>query len=80
MHDIRDSGMNTFERVAGQAFPGLDALAERFLKSGAGFVRMSGSGPSLFTLTDDEEIGGHLLSRVAGEGVEAHLGRLVDPQ
>ena len=79
LHDIRDAGMNTFERVAGQAFSGLDGLAERFLKAGAGFVRLSGSGPSLFTLTDDEEMGQHLLSRVAGEGVEAHLARLVSP-
>ena len=80
LHDIRDAGMNTFERVASQAFSGLDGLTERFLKAGAGFVRLSGSGPSLFTLTDDEEIGQHLLSRVAGEGVEAHLARLMDPQ
>ena len=80
VHDIRAAGMNAFEKVARQAFSGLDWLAERFLKAGAGFVRMSGSGPSLFTLTDDEEMGRHLLSRVAGEGVEAHLARLVDPQ
>lgn len=80
LHDIRDAGMNTFERVASQAFPGLDGLTERFLKAGAGFVRLSGSGPSLFTLTDDEEMGRHLLNRVADEGVETHLARLVDPQ
>ena len=80
VHDIRDTGMNTFERVASWAFSGLDGLAERFLKSGADLVRMSGSGPSLFTLTDAEEMGRHLLSRVAGEGVEAHLAKLVDPQ
>ena len=78
--DIRDSGTNAFERVAGRAFPELDGLAERFLKSGAGFVRLSGSGPSLFTLTDDEEMGRHLLSRIAGGGVEAHLARLVYPR
>ena len=80
LQDIQDAGTNTFERVAGQAFLGLDGLAERFLKSGAAFVRLSGSGPSLFTLTDDEEMGRHLLSRVAGEGVEAHLAKLVDPR
>ena len=80
VHDIRAAGMNAFERVADQAFSGLDGLAEKFLKAGAGFVRMSGSGPSLFTLTDDEEMGRHLLSRVAGEGVEAHLAKLVDLQ
>ena len=80
LHDIRDAGMNTFERVARQVFSGSDGLAERFLNAGAGFVRLSGSGPSLFTLTDDEEMGRHLLSRVASEGVEAHLARLVDPR
>ena len=80
LHDIRDGGTNAFERAAGRAFSGLDGLTERFLKSGAGFVRLSGSGPSLFTLTDDEEMGRHLLSRVAGDGVEAHLARLVDPR
>ena len=78
LHDIRDAGMNTFERVARQVFPGLDGLSERFLKAGAGFVRLSGSGPSLFTLTDDEEMGRDLLNRVAGDGVEAHLAGLVD--
>ena len=80
LHDIRDAGMNTFERVASEAFSGLDGLTERFLKAGAGFVRLSGSGPSLFTLTDDEEMGRNLLSRIAVEGVEAHLARLMDPQ
>ena len=80
VHDIRAAGMSAFERVADHAFSGLDGLAEKFLKAGASFVRMSGSGPSLFTLTDDEEMGRHLLSRVAGEGVEAHLAKLVDPQ
>ena len=80
MHDIRAAGMNAFERVAGRAFSGLDGIIDRFLKAGAGFVRMSGSGPSLFTLTDDEDMGRHLLSRVAGEGVEAYMARLVDPQ
>ncbi len=80
LHDIRDAGMNTFERVASQAFSGLDGLTQRFLKAGARFVRLSGSGPSLFTLTDDEEVGRHLLNRVADEGVEAHLAKLVGPR
>ena len=44
----------------------MDGLAERFRKAGAGFVRLSGSGPSLFTLTDDEEMGRDLLNRVGG--------------
>ena len=80
VHDVQTVGVNVFERPAGRVFPGLDALGGRFLKAGAGFVRLSGSGPSLFTLTDDEELGRHLLSRVADEGVEAHLARLVEPQ
>ena len=76
--DIREGGVNAFERVAGRVFPGLDGLGERFRKAGADFVRLSGSGPSLFTLTDDEEMGRHVLGRVGGGGVEGHLARLVD--
>ncbi len=43
---------NTFENVAYTRFPGLDAAREHFIKLGAPFAHLAGSGPTLYTLLD----------------------------
>jgi 4-diphosphocytidyl-2-C-methyl-D-erythritol kinase len=55
---------NTFENVAFECFPGLDAARRHFMKLGAREVRLAGSGPVLFTAVKDraaaEELSGLL--------------------
>jgi 4-diphosphocytidyl-2-C-methyl-D-erythritol kinase len=55
---------NAFERVAEALFPGLAEHRERLRQAGAPWVRLSGAGPTLFTLTP---------SRRTAEGVRRRL-------
>jgi 4-diphosphocytidyl-2-C-methyl-D-erythritol kinase len=45
---------NTFSRHAFKVWPILDALSEEFRSAGARGVSLSGAGPSLFTLVEDQ--------------------------
>ncbi len=60
--------VNTFERVADDAFPGLDRHRDAMLKAGAERVHLSGSGPSLFTLVRSKSVGDALRLRLGGLG------------
>ena len=60
--------VNAFERVADDAFPGLDRHRDVMLKAGAGRVHLSGSGPSLFSLVKNESAGVVLRQRLGGLG------------
>jgi len=46
-----DRAPNAFERVADELFPGLAEHRARLSAAGAPWVRLSGAGPTLFTLT-----------------------------
>ncbi len=67
---------NTFERVADVAFPGLADYRQAFLGAGAPFVRLSGSGPTLFTLTQGFEHGGRMGEALRRKGYTAFLAAL----
>lgn len=60
--------VNAFERVADDAFPGLDRHRAVMLKAGAEHVHLSGSGPSLFALVRNESGGVALRRRLGGLG------------
>ena len=45
---------NTFENVAFTRFSGLETARAHFLKLGAPFVHLAGSGPTLYTITTDK--------------------------
>jgi len=60
--------VNAFERVADDAFPGLDRHRAVMLKAGAEQVHLSGSGPSLFSLVRSESAGVALRRRLDGLG------------
>jgi 4-diphosphocytidyl-2-C-methyl-D-erythritol kinase len=60
--------VNAFERVADDAFPGLDRHRNVMLKAGADQVHLSGSGPSLFSLVKSESAGVALRRRLGGLG------------
>jgi 4-diphosphocytidyl-2-C-methyl-D-erythritol kinase len=68
---------NAFERVADQAFPGLKRYRGAFLAAGAPFVRLSGSGPSMFTLVGGAPEGQRLAASLHARGYEAHVAALV---
>ena len=71
------AGKNAFEQVATGVFPDLDEYRTALLKAGAAFVRLSGSGPTLFTLTDSREEGERILGRLKGNGHKAYLVELL---
>ncbi len=64
---------NIFERVAFDAFPGLEKYWQRFLDLGADDVHLAGSGPALFTLTRDRSQGEELYRSLSTEGLEVYL-------
>lgn len=59
---------NAFRRVASDIFPGIDDVQRAFAASGAPWTRLSGAGPSLFTVIADPEhaaaVGRRLTGRV----------------
>ena len=71
------AGGNAFDRAAVQIFPDLDEHRTALLEAGAGFARLSGSGPTLFTLVERGEDGGRILNRLEGRGYKAYLVKLV---
>lgn len=64
---------NAFERVAFDAFPGLEAHWRRFVGAGAGNVHLAGSGPTLYALRDDRSSASRLCQSLAIEGLDAYL-------
>jgi 4-diphosphocytidyl-2-C-methyl-D-erythritol kinase len=52
--DLADAP-NAFERVAGALFPGIERARARMLRAGAPWARLTGAGPTLFTLVADED-------------------------
>lgn len=72
---------NVFERVADDAFPGLERVRQDMLAAGAGRVHLAGAGPSLFSLhssrAEAEEICRRLIAYPAvvaetlGTGVQS---------
>ncbi len=70
-------GKNAFEQVASGVFPDLDEHRTALLKAGAAFVRMSGSGPTLFTLVDGREEGEGIQGRLKGKGYKSYLVKLL---
>ncbi|MCZ6615292.1 MAG: hypothetical protein O6920_05885, partial [Chloroflexi bacterium] len=69
---------NAFERVAGVAFPGLDAYRRVFKRAKAPFAALAGSGPALYTLVDSAEQGRGILDALRREGHEAWMAALIE--
>ena len=58
---------NAFERVADELFPGLAEHRARLTAAGAGWVRLSGAGPTLFTLTPDRRTAEAIRARLPSD-------------
>ena len=61
--------VNAFERVADDAFPGLDRHRDAMMQAGAERVHLSGSGPSLFRLVESKAAGDAFRVKLGGLGV-----------
>jgi len=64
---------NTFENVALDRFSGLSVAREHFIKLGAPFVHLAGSGPTLYTLLDDKSRAEELCSLLEKQNMQAFL-------
>jgi 4-diphosphocytidyl-2-C-methyl-D-erythritol kinase len=68
---------NTFENVAFELFPKLKIYRDHFVKLGAYQVHLVGSGPTLFTLMDDEMQAENLYARCQLQNLESYLAKTV---
>ena len=64
---------NTFENVAFDFFSELEVYKEHFIKLGAPYVHLAGSGPALFTLIEDKAQAEDLSQRCQNQGLECYL-------
>ena len=64
---------NTFENVAFDHFSGLKVYREHLIKLGAPHVHLAGSGPTLFTMSEDKAQAEELYTRCQQQGMEAYL-------
>jgi 4-diphosphocytidyl-2-C-methyl-D-erythritol kinase len=64
---------NTLEPVALRLYPQIGEAAARFRAAGAGWVRLSGSGPTLFTLPESEAAAKRIFDNLGRGGAEAYL-------
>jgi 4-diphosphocytidyl-2-C-methyl-D-erythritol kinase len=64
---------NTFENVAFDFFPELEVYREHYLKLGARDVHLAGSGPTLFSITEDKDRAEDLYQRCQDQGLESYL-------
>jgi len=63
---------NVFDRVAFDAFPGLEDHWERFAEVGAKDMHLAGSGPALFTPVDSEAQAEKMCGQFRQQGLEAY--------
>jgi len=66
---------NTFENVAFTRFFGLDVAREHFLKLGAPFVHLAGSGPTLYTMLEDKNKAEELCVLLGKQRMESYLAK-----
>jgi len=64
---------NVFESVALDMFDRLREYREQFLKAGADYVHLTGSGPTLFTLIKDKVQADKIHESLQRQGLEAYL-------
>jgi len=63
---------NVFDRVAFDAFPGLEEYWKRFEEAGAVGIHLAGSGPALFAPVDGDAEAEELYRRLCQQGLEAY--------
>jgi len=71
---------NVFDRVAFDAFPGLEDYWKRFEEVDAQNVHLVGSGPALFTSVDDGTQANKMCGLLRQQGLEAYAVSTVGPE
>ena len=64
---------NAFENVAFDFFSELEVYKEHFIKLGAPYVHLAGSGPTLFTLIEDKAQAEGIYKSLQQQGLECYL-------
>ena len=64
---------NTFENAAFDFFAGLEVYREHFIKLGAPYVHLAGSGPALFTMIEDKAQAEGIYKSLQQQGLECYL-------
>lgn len=67
---------NVLEPVALKKFPAITKYKEKMLDAGAKFSMMSGSGPTIFALAEDEVTAKKIASSVEGQGVQIFITKI----
>lgn len=65
--------VNTFEKVAFTTYDGLENYWQRFRELGADNIHLAGSGPTIFTLSQDKNHGEGIYRNLVKEGFEAYF-------
>lgn len=68
---------NTFERVAYERFPELEHFRRAMVEAGADYVRLSGSGPTLFTLLSRQDEAARIAQALQEAGLQVFLATTV---
>ena len=72
--EVPQSGLfNVFDVVAFDCFAGLEKYWQQFLKAGAEYVHLAGSGPALLTLVKDEVQAERIYNNLQGRGLKSCL-------
>ena len=71
---------NVFDKVAFDAFPGLEDYWRRFEEKGGKNIHLVGSGLALFAPVDSEDKAGEVCQRLCQQGLEAYSVSTVLPQ
>ena len=67
---------NVLEPVALKKFPAIERYKEKMLAAGAKFAMMSGSGPTIFALAEDEMTSKKIASSVEGQGLQIFITKI----
>lgn len=70
---------NSFERVVYERFSQLDYFRQAMVEAGADHVQVSGSGPTLYSMYEDEEEAQVIASRLQNKGLMAYAVNTVQP-
>ena len=71
---------NIFDKIAFDAFPGLEVYWRHFEEAGASDIHLVGSGPALFAPMDNEARAGELHQRLCQQGLKAYLVSTIVPE
>jgi 4-diphosphocytidyl-2-C-methyl-D-erythritol kinase len=62
---------NVFEKVAFEAFPGLDKYRDKFKSAGADEIHLAGSGPVLFTMRSEKSEAMAIQEKLVAQGADS---------